>query len=231
MKTLYSGEQANKYTKFADKSYSWKFLEKPTITRNLKSIINGNIHTLDAGCGTGRSIRVLLELGANPIKTIGTDISPHMLKIARKSFPEVKFVKGNLPDLKLNKNSLELVSSNMAFHYLNLSDFKTTVEHIHTWLLKGGYLFYIVVHPLRFIHNHSQYFSDKSKVEKTPWGTEIKYYPKRISDYVNTTLDSGFDVIKVEEPIPVGGVAKKDIAQYKKYLSNPTRLAILAVKK
>jgi ubiquinone/menaquinone biosynthesis C-methylase UbiE len=179
MKIGYSGEQVRKYADFAEDSYSWRFLERSTMRKHLKSLVKENSHILDAGCGTGRSIRPLLELGAKPDNLIGTDISPEMLEIAQNAFPNVKFIQNNLQDLKLKKNCLDIVVSNMTFHYLNLKDFERTIKNISNWLVEGGICFFIVVHPLRFVNNHAEYFDDKIKMLKTTWGTEMEYYPKK----------------------------------------------------
>ncbi|SRR4030042_841223 len=230
MKVKYSGVQAAKYIQFSEKSFSWKFVEKPAMERHLKPILESKMRVLDAGCGTGRTIKLLLDLGVREKNLIGTDISPDMLNIARNSFPNIRFIQANLSNLKLRNESLDLVVSNMTFNYLSQKDFKKTMESISRWLAKGGYLFFITIHPLRFVSNHSEYFSNKAKIEKTPWGTEIKYHPKKFSDYINTIMSFGFELLSVEEPTPVGKKAKKNKKDYKKYSSMPTRLLIKAIK-
>ncbi|HUV42710.1 MAG TPA: class I SAM-dependent methyltransferase [Patescibacteria group bacterium] len=231
MKIKYSGAQAAKYVQFSEKSFSWKFIEKPAIEKHLKPILKSDMQVLDAGCGAGRTMKLLFDLGVQEKNLIGTDISSDMLNITRKSFPNVKLIQADLPNLKLRSESLDLVVSNMTFNYLSQKDFKKTMENISRWLVRGGYLFLIAIHPLRFVTNHSEYFSNKVKIEKTPWGTEIEYHPKKISDYINTTINSGFDLMTVEEPIPMGEEAKKNLTEYKKYSSVPTRLLIKAIKK
>ncbi len=231
MKVKYSGKQLGKYAQFAADSYSWKFLEKPAIERHLKHLLNNDTRVLDAGCGTGRTIKLLLHLGIQEKNLTGADISSEALNIARKFFPNLKLIRTNLPNLKLKNNSLDLVLSNMTFHYLNQKDFNRTIKNISKWLVNGGYLYYVVVHPLRFISNYKEYFVNKVKEEKTPWGTKIEYYPKKLSDYISTTINTNFDLVAVEEPTPVGKAAKKNKVEYKKYSTFPTRLLVKAVKK
>jgi hypothetical protein len=119
----------------------------------------------------------------------------------------------------------------MTFHYLNQKDFRKTIENVSKWLVRGGCLLFIVVHPLRFVSNHSEYFSNKAKIEKTPWRTKIEYHPKKFSDYVNTAINSSFNLVAVEEPTPISEEAKNNPMEYKKYSSIPTRLLIKAIKK
>jgi ubiquinone/menaquinone biosynthesis C-methylase UbiE len=230
MKVKYSGKQATKYAQIADELYSWKFLEKPAIERHLKPLLKSNTKVLDAGCGMGRTIELILDLGVKEKNLIGSDISSDMLKVARKLFPNIKFLRANLPDLKLRNDSLDVVVSNMTLHYLNQKDFKKTIKNISKWLVKEGWLFFIVVHPLRFSSNYSDYNKKKVKVEKTPWGTEIEYYPKKISEYINEVINSGFELTCVEEPTPAGSQAKKNVEDFIKYSSIPTRLLVKARK-
>jgi len=231
MKVKYSGVQATKYAQFAEGSYSWNFVEKPAIERQLKPILKDDSKVLDAGCGTGRTIKLLLDLGLNEDNLTGTDISSDVLKIAKYSFPGVKLIKENLPDLEVPNDSLDIVVSNMTFHYLNQKDFTKTIKNIAKWLRKEGYLLFVVVHPLRFASNYREYFNNKVKMERTPWGTEIEYYPKKISDYINAVIHSGFELLDVEEPEPEGEEAREDKKEYEKYSSIPTRLFVNAVKR
>lgn len=230
MKIKYSGKQASKYVQFAEGSFSWQFLEKPVIEKHLKPILKCDSKVLDAGCGTGRTIKLLLDLGAKSKNLIGADISPDVLEIARKSFPEIELIQADLANLKLPNKSLDLVLSNMTFHYMDQKDFEKTIRNVSKWLVRGGYLFFIAVHPLRFLSNYDRYFINETKMEKTPWGTEIEYFPKKLSDYINTVINSGFTLITVEEPMPISKKAKEYPKEYKKYTSAPTRLLVKAIK-
>ena len=227
----YSGKQAAKYVQFAEKSYSWKFIERPSLERHLKPVLKNSFRALDAGCGTGRTLKLLLDLGLQEKNLIGVDVSPEMLRLARESFPDTRLIQADLANLRLPPKSLDLVVSDMVFHYLSGEDFKRTIESTSKWLVRGGYLLFIVVHPLRFASNYMAYFSDEPGIEKTPWGTKIEYYPKRFSDYIDTVLDSGFVLLRVEEPAPRGKEAQENKKEYKKYSSAPTRLLIKATKK
>lgn len=231
MDILYSPTQAAKYAKFIEDSYSWKYQEKPTVIKHLKSTIKSSTHAIDAGCGTGHSTKLLLDLGVKAKNVMGTDISSDMLDVARKFLPNVKFTQANLPDLKFKRNSLDLVLSVMVFHFLSKKDYEKTIKNISKSLVKGGCLFFIALHPLRYTHDHADYFKDKLKIEKTPWGTKLEYYRKTISDYLGVLLSYGFELVSVEEPVPSGKGARNNAKEYKKYSSVPTRLAVKVIKK
>jgi len=119
MEILYSPSQTAKYVEYIKESYSWKFLEKPAIERNLGVEVGVSTRALDAGCGTGHSTSLLLDFGARAENVIGTDISPDMLNTARALLPAVEFIEANLPDLKLKQDSLDVVLSIMMLNFLN----------------------------------------------------------------------------------------------------------------
>ncbi len=230
MNIRYSGRQGQKYAQFAEKLFSWKYLEKPVIESHLKTLVVSHKRVLDAGCGTGRSTSLLLNLGFTKEHIVATDISSNMLEIAQSSLPRVKFIESDLLKLDFNDNSFDIILSNMVLHYLNQDDSRMIIKKFYNWLDHGGYLLFIVVHPFRFPANYSQYFDNEAKVEKTPWGTTMEYYPKKISDYVNAVIESGFELLKVDEPQALVEGKVESSEEYTKYSSIPTRLVIKAKK-
>lgn len=226
----YSGKQAVKYAQFANESFSWNFLEKPAIEKNLGPLVNSHKRVLDAGCGTGRSTRLLIDLGFAKEKIIASDISPSMLEIARKEVQGVNFIESNLANLDFGNNTFDIVLSNMVLHYLDNETLRNVVEKFYRWLDKGGILLFITVHPFRFPENYSQYFDNNVKKEKTPWGTIIDYYPKKISDYVNAVIKSGFEILSLDEPQPPRESKEVNLQSFQKYSSIPTRLIVKARK-
>lgn len=55
---------------------------------------------LDVGCGTARLLDLINSLGRNEISYRGVDLSPKLLKAARKKHPEADFVLGDPFDLE-----------------------------------------------------------------------------------------------------------------------------------
>jgi len=230
MKVKYTSTQAKKYEKFIENSFGWKYLEKPVLEKHLKPILSNTKKILDAGCGTGKSIELLIKLGAKEGNILGTDISQDMLNIAQKKLPNINFIQADLPELTLEKNSLDIILSNMMLQYLSKEEWQNVTKKFSKWLVKGGTLIFIVVHPVRFMSHYSNYFNEKSETEKTPWNTVIEYYPKKASDYINAVINAGLDVVCVEEPEPEKK-RTKSTKDFKKYFTRPTRLMIKAVKR
>lgn len=228
---IYNNDQAKKYVSFESNSYSWNFIEKPISEKYLKRIVNKDTKIMDAGCGSDRLTKVLLKLGAKPQNITGVDISPTLLEQARKKLPEVKFIEDDLARLTASKNSFDLIASNMVFHHLSSRDFAGVITKFSKALKKNGFLFYTTLHPLRFEHDRTRYHEDKPKTEKTSWGTEVTYYHKTFNDYLGELLNNGFNIIALEEPIPLGKKARENMRKFRKHSYQPTRLVVLAQKK
>lgn len=231
MEILYTPKEAAAYSEFIERSYSWKYMERPAVLKNLHGLINEDCHILDAGCGTGHTIQLAIDMGAKPGNVIGADISPYMLQIAQRALPNVNFVEANFPDLAFRENSLDLVFSVMMFNYLDQAGYERAIKNIYDWLKGGGCLFFVTLHPFRYKHDYEDYFIEKKGIEDTPWGTKIEYYHKTISGYLNPLINASFDLECVEELKPVSEESKCDREMYNIYSNIPTRLAVKAIKK
>ncbi len=231
MNIKYSEAQAQKYAQFADNSFSFKYLEKPVIEKHLRPLLTTHSKVIDIGCGNGRSTKLLVDLGFRKTDIVATDISPHMLALAKKSLKGIKFIESDLRNLILSDNSFDIIVSNMVLQDLDQQDLRMVMKKFYRWLTPKGHLVFIVVHPLRFRSNYEHYFEDTVQVEETPWGTTIEYYPKKVSDYVNAAIEFGFTLLKVEEPQALVEGKQENPEQYIKYSSIPTRLVIKARKK
>lgn len=67
------------------------------LLRSLNLDTSGRV--LDAGCGIGRNVSVLKDVGFT--KITGADFSTEMLKCAKESHPDVEFVEADLGDLSV----------------------------------------------------------------------------------------------------------------------------------
>jgi SAM-dependent methyltransferase len=70
---------------------------------------------LDAACGTGRHAERLVALGHT---VIGVDATPQMLEVARRKVPEARFIEGDLHELPLADDSVDLVVCGLAVSHV-----------------------------------------------------------------------------------------------------------------
>lgn len=75
-------------------------------------------HILDIGCGPGNSTYALKKV-FEQAEIIGIDTSGDMLKMARETYPNIRFEQGYVPD-DLNKlnESFDLIFSNACIHWI-----------------------------------------------------------------------------------------------------------------
>ena len=94
---------------------------------------------LDLGCGYGRTLHGLWNLGYK--KLIGIDYSDGMLDVARRNNPEIKFIKGAIP------NELPVINECNVVYFLTVAnciisdyDLYCVFKYIHNILVKDGVL-------------------------------------------------------------------------------------------
>ena len=80
---------------------------------NLQS---GNI--LDAGCGTGYGLEILMKAYPDAIFT-GLDLAPRMLDVAQKKYSQVTFKQGDIEQLPFDDNVFDLTWSSSAIQWCN----------------------------------------------------------------------------------------------------------------
>lgn len=95
---------------------------------------------LDAGCGTGRYLRVLSGRGA---MVTGVDLSAPMLARARGSAD--RLVRASVCALPIRSRSMDVVVSGLALG--DVADLDDAIREMARVLRPGGRLIYSVVHP------------------------------------------------------------------------------------
>jgi SAM-dependent methyltransferase len=77
----------------------------------MKFLVGDGKRVLELGCGTGQLLNAL-----NPSYGVGIDLSDKMVSIAKKNYPNLEFIKGDLEDKNL------ISSLNGKFDFIILSD-------------------------------------------------------------------------------------------------------------
>lgn len=78
----------------------------------LRSLIDSNKKILDLGCGEGTRLSLLSKSGT------GVDISSKAINLAKKKYPKLNFILGNLEKLPFKDGSFDLVYSAYVFEHL-----------------------------------------------------------------------------------------------------------------
>lgn len=98
---------------------------------------------LDAGCGSGRDANLLhSKVG---LDVVGLDLSKGLLKVARKKFPEITFIEGNLLELPFEADSFDGVWSNTSLlHLESVEAVRQALSEMNRVLKPGGVLHVVV---------------------------------------------------------------------------------------
>jgi trans-aconitate 2-methyltransferase len=97
--------------------------------------LRGDERVLDAGCGSGRVTRLLVERVPRG-HVIGVDASPSMIERAREALgPEVELIVADLLDLEL-ADPVDAVFSNATFHWILAH--QRLFDRLHALLRPGG---------------------------------------------------------------------------------------------
>jgi ubiquinone/menaquinone biosynthesis C-methylase UbiE len=100
---------------------------------------------LNLACGTGELEKSLRKTG---IKFTGVDASPGMLREARRKCPEVRFVKADAAEVRLNKKfNMVLFLFDSANHMYSLSHLSRVFKNARRHLKKGGYFIFDINTP------------------------------------------------------------------------------------
>ncbi|MGA7614719.1 MAG: class I SAM-dependent methyltransferase [Thermoanaerobaculia bacterium] len=104
---------------------------------------------IDLGCGSGLWAKELVRAG---YRVSGIDISPAMIRIAKKEVPEAKFVAGSLFDARLGEcdavTALGEVIGYIAEARSRRGMLRTFFRRVHDALRPGGlFLFDVIVTP------------------------------------------------------------------------------------
>ncbi|HBM7606905.1 TPA: class I SAM-dependent methyltransferase [Enterobacter hormaechei subsp. xiangfangensis] len=115
---------------------------------------------VDLGCGYGWFCRAARELGASDVT--GVDISEKMLARAAELTDDnrIHYQRSDLESLALKANSLDLVYSSLALHYLPELD--TLFARVQRALKPGGSLVFSMEHPIYTCATRQGWLTDDS---------------------------------------------------------------------
>lgn len=168
----------------------------------------------DLGCGFGWAARWFREQGAASV--LGFDLSQNMIARARADTDDasIEYHIADLETLELPKAAFDLVYSALTFHYVR--DFGRLIRMIHAALAPGGDLVFTIEHPIFMAAAHPQWLVDEDgrktwpvngySIEgerRTDWfAKDVLKYHRTLATTVNTLIDTGFTLRRIEEFAP-----------------------------
>jgi SAM-dependent methyltransferase len=157
-------------------------LDEPVVHAILNAFPGGD--ALDAACGTGRFAGYLVARGHH---VIGIDSSPEMLDVARRRLPSADFRLGEIRELPVNGNSVDVVTCGLALSHL--PELGSVMSEFARVLRPGGHLVISDVSPGLILRG--------SVVQALgPAGEPglVPTFRHSTGDYLRTALAAGFTV-------------------------------------
>jgi SAM-dependent methyltransferase len=121
----------------------WWYLGMADISLSLLSAaypVGGNLHILDAGCGTGGALRFLQAFG----RMVGVDAMPLALAYAqqraRRAEHQASLAQASVTALPFADASFDLVTSFDVLYHLGVADDQAALAEFHRVLQPGGRL-------------------------------------------------------------------------------------------
>jgi SAM-dependent methyltransferase len=175
---------------------------------------------LDAGCGTGTHLGLMLRCGSAPV---GLDLSRGMLKVTKAKFPSVPVAQADLNErLPVRRRSFDAVLCALVGEHLH--DLRLLFREVRDSLVGGGRFVFSVFHPEMVAAGIEANFERD--------GTEYRLGALRhtVADYVNLIDQAGLRNLTVHEFRGDDRVVQQ-IPWAVKYLGRPLLLAVEAWRK
>ena len=132
---------------------------------------------LDIGCGTGHHVA---ELSGRSIDVIGIDISPSMIKKAKKNYPDYKFDVQDATNSQIYASETFTHILCMYFTIYYIQNKAQFFENCYNWLMPGGYLIVHLVDrknfdPILPPGNPLLYVSPQKYAKQRITNTKVKF--------------------------------------------------------
>lgn len=115
-----------------------KSLKSDSYIRLLLKQLAKNSSILDVGCGAGVPVDDILVKGGHEV--VGIDLSPSLIKIARKLVPQASYSVGDMQLLKPNEYSVDAVVCLFALFHVPRSDHARVIKTFASFLPTNGWL-------------------------------------------------------------------------------------------
>lgn len=126
--------------------FGWNYFPEAFAQQLLKWLKVHDIRictALDLGCGTGILCR---ELSSAGIRTLGTDISEDMIRIARNNFPELDFeVRDMVTYVPETEYDLVTCTGDALNHVLRMEQVAAVFRNVYNALKPGGYFIFDIL--------------------------------------------------------------------------------------
>lgn len=126
---------AKKYSEFYSSDLDSEFVS------SFINVLPEKAKILDLGCGTGRLLGVFQKKG---FSITGLDLSEKMLEIAKKNFPQIKFVKSDMRKTRFKNNSFDALIVAYSVIHIPKKEIPATIKEFARILKPKGKLMLVI---------------------------------------------------------------------------------------
>jgi len=165
-------ETYNKSTKALADKFNKSGARIDDIERVFAHFEKNDLNVLEIGCGNGRDAQEILKHTKN---YLGIDVSEEMIKLAKESLPEAKFVVADIEDYVLPVN-LDIIFAFASLLHTDKDSLRQILDSAYRALNPGG-IFFI---SLKYGGYHEKTTTDK-------FGTRTYYFytPEKIFELMD----------------------------------------------
>lgn len=143
----------------------------------------GGAPVVDVGCGSGRITRILADFG---LDVFGVDLSPEMIRLARRLYPDLRFATGSMLALEVDHASLGGVLAYFSIIHVPREHRLSVFREFHRVLVPAGVLM------LAFqIGDETRRHDEIDGARIPPWIA----YRQQPDDLVELLTAAGFDML------------------------------------
>jgi SAM-dependent methyltransferase len=200
------------FTEGADPEYEEQILPMAT------AALAGARDVLDVGCGDGQISRLAVRGGA--ARAIGIDPTWNQLTAARVRAGGPSYARAGAASLPFRSEAFDAVVACLVFEHIR--DLEGAIGEVARVLRPGGRFLFFLNHPLLQTPNSGwiddqvldppeqywrigPYLVEDETIEQVEKGVFIPFIHRPLSRYVNTLIDHGLVLHRMEEPAPPPG--------------------------
>ncbi len=153
---------------------------------------------LDLGCGNGRLYQIFADL---QVRYVGIDQSEELIALAKKKFPEARFLVGNMLDTRVTEQSVDVVYCIAAFQHIPTTELRLQVLREIKRVLKPGGTLIMTNWNLYSDWARKKYTGDEQGDYYIPWKTSFGknlgtryYHGFLLEELLDLTEQTGFEM-------------------------------------
>ncbi len=212
-KTIEKWNKSAKIYAKAQENNDFAIINKKIVYERFKDLTDKTV--LDLGCGCGDYTNYFYSMGA---KTTGCDGSEKLVQIAKEQYPHLNFEVVDIDKrFPYEDNSFDLVFCNQVL--MDIENLDNAFQEAYRITKSDGTLYFSIVHPAFYDGEWSmnikgfknkrvmkKYLSEYS-FDNNFWG-KTTHYHRTVSKYINTTIETGFKLVRLDEPVTYDGITK-----------------------